>query len=79
MRISIKHLITAALLGLVALSLGAQAATKVRIALGDVASVETLSMLVALERAKEKGLDYELTAFARKTSRYRPSSVAKWI
>ncbi|MHA1553720.1 MAG: ABC transporter substrate-binding protein, partial [Alphaproteobacteria bacterium] len=34
-------------------------------ALGDVASVETLSFLVALERAKELGLDYELTAFSK--------------
>ncbi|MDH3280979.1 MAG: ABC transporter substrate-binding protein [Gammaproteobacteria bacterium] len=41
------------------------AAGKVRVALGDVASVETLAMLVGLERAKENGLDYELTAFAK--------------
>ncbi|WP_419904782.1 ABC transporter substrate-binding protein [Kiloniella sp.] len=46
-------------------SVSAFAADKVRIALGDVASVETLAMLVALERAKEKGLDYELTTFAK--------------
>jgi NitT/TauT family transport system substrate-binding protein len=40
-------------------------AETVRIGLGDVASVETLAMLVALERAKEKGLDYELTTFSK--------------
>lgn len=43
----------------------AEAADKVRIALGDVASVETLSLLVALERARENGLEYELTTFAK--------------
>lgn len=40
-------------------------AAKVRIALGDVVSVETLAFVIALERAKEKGLDYELTSFAK--------------
>ncbi len=40
-------------------------ANTVKIALGDVASVETLAVLVGLERAKDKGLDYELTAFAK--------------
>lgn len=54
-----------------AISLSALIATQsvnaetVRIGLGDVASVETLAMLVALERAKEKGLDYELTTFSK--------------
>ncbi|MDK1374509.1 MULTISPECIES: ABC transporter substrate-binding protein [unclassified Sinorhizobium] len=42
----------------------AAAQEKVRVALGDVVSVETLAFLIALERAKEKGLDYELTSFA---------------
>jgi NitT/TauT family transport system substrate-binding protein len=41
-----------------------QAQEKVRVALGDVVSVETLAFVIALERAKEKGLDYELTSFA---------------
>ncbi|MGE0213638.1 MAG: ABC transporter substrate-binding protein [Parvibaculaceae bacterium] len=54
----------------VALSLGmaaatAEAAEKVRVALGDVVSVETLAFVVALERAKERGVDYELTSFAK--------------
>lgn len=43
----------------------AVAKSKVRIALGDVASVEQLAFLVALERASERGLDYELTTFAK--------------
>lgn len=42
----------------------AAAQEKVRVALGDVVSVETLAFLIALERAKDKGLDYELTSFA---------------
>ena len=47
------------------ITLQAHAAGKVRIALGDVASVETLAFLVALDRAKDRGLDYEMTAFAK--------------
>lgn len=54
---------------IVALALGigvnAQAAGKVRVALGDVASVENLCFLVALDRAKDRGVSYELTAFAK--------------
>jgi NitT/TauT family transport system substrate-binding protein len=38
---------------------------KVRVALGDTISVETLSYIVALERAKEKGVDYAVTSFAK--------------
>lgn len=43
----------------------AQAAEKVRVALGDVVSVETLAFVVAMERAKDRGVDYELTSFAK--------------
>lgn len=42
----------------------ASAQQKVRVALGDVVSEETLAFIVALERAKERGVDYELTSFA---------------
>lgn len=51
-----------------ALTLGgvaAQAQGKVRVALGDVLSTETLSMIIALERAKEKGVDYQVTHFSK--------------
>src|ERR1700742_1500294 len=54
---------TAALWG--AVSSSAQAAEKVRVAMGDVMSVETLAFVIALERAKERGVDYELTSFAK--------------
>jgi NitT/TauT family transport system substrate-binding protein len=40
-------------------------AAQVRVALGDVVSVESLAFLVALERAKERGVDYELTSFSK--------------
>lgn len=43
----------------------AEAAEKVRVALGDVVSVETLAFLIALERAKDRGVDYEMTSFAK--------------
>ena len=42
----------------------ALAQQKVRVALGDVVSEETLAFIVALERAKDRGVDYELTSFA---------------
>jgi NitT/TauT family transport system substrate-binding protein len=50
--------------GITGLGAGAQSA-KVRVALGDTISVETLSYVIALERAKEKGVDYSLTSFAK--------------
>ncbi|MDO9413296.1 MAG: ABC transporter substrate-binding protein [Pseudolabrys sp.] len=43
----------------------AVAQTKVRVAIGDVLSTETLSMILALERAKEKGVDYQVTHFSK--------------
>jgi NitT/TauT family transport system substrate-binding protein len=38
---------------------------KVRVAFGDVLSTETLAMVVALERAKEKGVDYQVTFLSK--------------
>jgi NitT/TauT family transport system substrate-binding protein len=46
-------------------NVAAQAQGKVRVALGDVLSTETLSMIIALERAKEKGVDYQVTHFSK--------------
>lgn len=43
----------------------ARAAAKVRVALGDVLSTETLCVLIAMERAKELGVDYEMTSFSK--------------
>jgi NitT/TauT family transport system substrate-binding protein len=67
MKVRIKRIsvLFATLLVVLGISFTAQAADKIRIALGDVASVETLCFLVALDRAKDRGLDYEMTAFAK--------------
>ncbi len=43
----------------------ATAADTVQVALGDVLSVETLAFAVAMERAKARGIDYEITAFSK--------------
>lgn len=64
-----RSVAAAAVAGLMAgatlLAPAAQAAEKVRVALGDVVSVETLAFLVALERAKDRGVDYEMTSFSK--------------
>ena len=36
---------------------------KIHVALGDVPSIETLNLLIAIERAKERGVDIQLTPF----------------
>jgi NitT/TauT family transport system substrate-binding protein len=66
----LKHTVGAlAAVGLIAASFAtanvAVAQDKVRVALGDVVSVEMLAFLIALERAKERGVDYDLTEFAK--------------
>ncbi|MFV2035135.1 MAG: ABC transporter substrate-binding protein [Halocynthiibacter sp.] len=67
MGISLRKLMGVAAVSASVLSFAPAAATAdvVKIALGDVASVETLALLVALERARENGLEYELTTFAK--------------
>ena len=40
---------------------GAAEAAKVRVAFGDIASVESLHLLAAFERAREQGVDIEVT------------------
>lgn len=45
-------------------SLSAAQADTVRIALGDIATVETLGLLAALENARARGLDIEVTEFS---------------
>ena len=41
----------------------AQAASKIKYALGDVVSIDELPLLIAAERAKKRGVDVEITAF----------------
>src|SRR5262249_9871967 len=52
-----------ALLSAVAGDAGAQARTKIRYALGDVISIDEIPLLVAVEGAKARGVDVEVTAF----------------
>ena len=67
LRSLLRGVVRAAVVALPALAMAtsADAQTKVRVALGDVLSTETLSMVIALERAKEKGVDYQITHFAK--------------
>lgn len=52
-------------LAVFSISFSAYAADKVRIALGDVPSFENLCFIVALDRAKDRGMEYEMVAFAK--------------
>lgn len=47
----------------VALATGAAAQTPMRVAMGDIASVETLGLLIAMERTKERGVPMDITFF----------------
>lgn len=60
---SLRSLAVAA--ALLTSGLSAEAQEKVRVALGDVLSTETVSMVIALERAKERGVDYSITYFSK--------------
>jgi NitT/TauT family transport system substrate-binding protein len=60
--ISLAALVSAALLLNVS-SGEAQAATQIRYALGDVVSVDELPLLVAVERAKKRGVNVAITSF----------------
>lgn len=65
---STRRLVTSLILSIpVALSATSVSAqqNKVRVAFGDVLSTETVSFAIALERAKEKGVDYEITYFSK--------------
>ncbi|HZD41026.1 MAG TPA: ABC transporter substrate-binding protein [Terriglobales bacterium] len=55
-------IITAVIAGL-ALDARAQGRTKIRYALGDVISIDELPLLIAVEHAKARGVDVEVTAF----------------
>lgn len=55
--------LTAAAAVIWAVSAPAYAADKIRVAFGDIASVESLNLLIAFERAKERGVEVEGTFF----------------
>jgi NitT/TauT family transport system substrate-binding protein len=52
-----------ALVGIMKGDAAAQGRTKIRYALGDVISIDELPLLIAVERAKARGVDVEVTAF----------------
>ncbi|ADO42980.1 ABC transporter substrate-binding protein [Ketogulonicigenium vulgare] len=60
-----RHVLAVAMGGALAgmLAMPAQAQQAIRVAMGDIASVETLGLLIAMERAKERGVPMELTFF----------------
>jgi len=59
----VGFLLVAALVGGLAGDAAAQGRTKIRYALGDVISIDELPLLIAVERAKARGVDVEVTAF----------------
>ena len=59
----VNLLILTAFLFALAGETAAQARTKIRYALGDVISIDELPLLIAVERAKARGVDVEITAF----------------
>jgi NitT/TauT family transport system substrate-binding protein len=59
----ILGLVLSMLLGVLGRETAAQARTKIRYALGDVVSIDDLPLLIAVERAKARGVDVEITAF----------------
>ncbi len=62
----IQQLAFAAAMGAgLALGSGVASAQTVQVAMGDTVSVETLCVVIALERAKERGVDFKLTSFAK--------------
>lgn len=59
----VNLLIVAALIGALATEAMAQGRTKIRYALGDVISIDELPLLIAVEQAKQRGVDVEVTSF----------------
>jgi NitT/TauT family transport system substrate-binding protein len=55
--------IIAVIIGGLASEAGAQGRTKIRYALGDVISIDELPLLIAVDHAKARGVDVEVTAF----------------
>ena len=62
--LSVVSLVTiAVVIGGLARDIGGQGRTKIRYALGDVISIDELPLLIAVEQAKARGVDVEVTAF----------------
>lgn len=61
--LTVFALTTLLLVGVLAEEGPAQSRTKIRYALGDVVSIDELPLLIAVERARARGVDVEITAF----------------
>jgi NitT/TauT family transport system substrate-binding protein len=59
----VSLVIVAVLIGWLASDTMAQSRTKIRYGLGDVISIDELPLLIAVEQAKARGVDVEVTAF----------------
>jgi NitT/TauT family transport system substrate-binding protein len=59
----VSLVIVAVLIGWLASDTRAQSRTKIRYGLGDVISIDELPLLIAVEQAKARGVDVEVTAF----------------
>lgn len=59
----VNFFMVTALVGGLATDTWAQAKTRIRYALGDVISIDELPLLIAVERAKQRGVDVQVTSF----------------
>ena len=62
-RFVVSLALIAVIIGGLASNTGAQGRTKIRYALGDVISIDELPLLIAVDHAKARGVDVEVTAF----------------
>jgi len=60
-----RRILAAAVVSMSVLTIAPAASAQVQVAMGDSLSVETLAMVIAFERAKARGLNNTVTAFAR--------------
>ena len=68
----VGFLILFVFVGTLAGEAGAQGRTKIRYALGDVVSIDELPLLIAVERAKARGVDVRLPRLKARKSRPKP-------
>src|SRR3972149_2339729 len=59
----VSVLVVSAFIGLPVSDAWAQGKTRIKYALGDVISIDELPLLIAVERAKQRGVDVEVTSF----------------
>src|SRR5688572_18067843 len=62
-KLFVNVLVVTGLVCVLASDIRAQGGTKIRYALGDVISIDELPLLIAVEHAKQRGVDVEVTSF----------------